>query len=1160
MHPANRYNLRSAGDPSSSPTTPVAAPVRPPRRHNSFVTLPINPFHTSSPSTSGQATPAVEATMSTSSYLSNIKLDPFQGNGYVDVDTWLEQFERLGAREGITEEQRYLDLQYCLKGNAGLWYSSVAANDASIKDYKTLKEALSNRFTTVDKDDIPSIQQGESESVEQYYYNFIRAVKHCSLTEGQKVKLFVKGLSSEALTYVKLQNPTTLEEARKKAVDYEGATMHQTVKVAAVTTSADQLETLTEKVVEKVVKQLEHLYRPQNRQPRENGYRSQGPVRRNEIGASGHQQSTYRRHQDNRQFQKQGGTRQNPNENQQQNTCPSCRGIKLSRTDAGLARVINGTNIPANSRKDIKVKVSRNKTDGIFLIEPTDSLYKKSLAGAKCLVRVKKRKAVISIMNVTNDPVFLPVDTVVGTLTAVENGDIFQIDETSNDLDTNQNVSNLSNGESAKSSKCANINVEEQSDTFKFDLSRCDLTQEQKFKMKEFLEKNRDLFSSSLKDIGKTSMYSHSVDTEPGKGPVRLPYYKVNPLQRKIIDEEVQKMLDNKIIRESNSIWHSPVVLVKKRDDTYRFAVDYRQLNRITLSIAHPLPTLETVFDCIGDSQAKFFSTLDMASEFWQVPMDPKTRHKAAFCVPSGIYEFDRMPFGLKNAPMSFQMLMTKVLGSMNWKQALCFIDDILVFSPTFEQHLSDLELLFQKLRGANLTLKPEKCHFAQEKVKYLGHILSKHGIQVDSEKTKAVDEFPIPTNQRALRSFLGLCNYYRKFVKNYSKIAVPLNELLQKDKKFIWENRHQEAFESLKHALVTAPMIHYPDMNHTFILTTDASDTALAYILGQKGSDGKERVVSYGGRALRSDERKWGISDKECLAVYEGILAYRQYLSHRKFDIYTDHKSLKWLDKTKNSNSRLYRWSMELAHFDYNIIHRPGRVNQNADALSRREYTVESSVSVSRVDATGKWNRNTAIVDHDVSHVSPADVEVTKDKGKHMSAPSKNKESTLFAAVTSVNDIEKEQTFPKLETIQEESEKEDIDVFEQVEVFFNYDNSPSIMKISVSNEKQITEIETGKLEETFNEQDSDSGNNNEKLRNSNSDKELENEKQLWETHEISKYQKECEDFKHIYNYLENGELPKKENLARKTILESDNYQLLDKHGKIIGKCPGSFD
>ena len=170
--------------------------------------------------------------MATSSYLSNIKLDPFQGNGYVDVDTWLEQFERLGAREGVTDEQRYLDLQYCLKGNAGLWYSSVAAKDESIKDYNSLKTALSDRFTTVDKDDIPSVYQGESESIEQYYYNFIRAIKHCILTEGQKVKLFVKGLSSEALTYVKLQNPVTLEEARKKASNYESATMHQTVKVA----------------------------------------------------------------------------------------------------------------------------------------------------------------------------------------------------------------------------------------------------------------------------------------------------------------------------------------------------------------------------------------------------------------------------------------------------------------------------------------------------------------------------------------------------------------------------------------------------------------------------------------------------------------------------------------------------------------------------------------------------------------------------------------------------------------------------------------------------------------------------------------------------------------------------------------------------------------
>lgn len=797
--------------------------------------------------------------------------------------------------------------------------------------------------------------------------------------------------------------------------------------------------------------------------------------------------------------------------------------VKLARSDAGLARINQNTYIPANSRKDVKVKVSRSKSDGIFLIEPCDSLYKKNLAGAKCLVKIKKRRASISIMNVSNESVYLNTDTVIGVLTAVDKEDVFKIEDTNNT--TTKSCAN--ERYHTNNPTCANIQIESQEQSGKainFDLSKSDLTQEQQNEMRGFLNQNRDIFSTSLQDLGEAKGYHHTIDTYPGEGPVRLPYYRANPVQRKAIEEEVNKMLDNKIIRESNSIWHSPVVLVKKRDNTYRFAIDYRSLNRKTRSIAFPLPTIESVFDCIGDSHAQYFSTLDMASGFWQVPLDPKTRHKAAFVVPSGIYEFNRMPFGLKNAPMSFQMLMTKVLGSMNWKQALCFIDDILVFSQTFEQHLAHLDLLFQKLRDANLTLKPEKCHFALEKVKYLGHILSKNGIQVDKEKTKAVDEFPVPTNQRSLRSFLGLCNYYRKFVFKYSQIAAPLNELLQKDRKFIWDSKHQLAFDTLKHSLVTAPMIHYPDMNKTFILTTDASDTALAYILGQKGSDGKERVISYGGRALRSDERKWGVTDKECLAVLEGIRTYRQYLSHRKFIVYTDNKALSWLHKIKDTSSRLGRWSVELQGHDYEVFHRKGKANQNADALSRREYPVEPSVTDPEANKHGYSN-----------HEQPEQV---------------NQEKQDVSAVYSVNIEQVDYPCPALETVLEE--QEEIEELERVEVFFNYDRTPSIMKVNTFHkELRGTEDTFQKINNL--DEDKDIGNTvesentevnssiNNELQNTNSNS---NDKFPWETHEISKFQKECEDFKHIYRYLDKGELPKDDSLARKTMLESDHYQI----------------
>ena len=278
MNPANRYYLRSSGETTSAPVSPASIPVPPPRRHRSFVSLAINQSDStvSSTITSSSATVtttaasslATTSTMATSSYLSNIKLEPFHGNQFVDVDTWLEQFERLGARENVSEDQKFLDLQYCLKGNAGIWYSTEAVKNSEIKDYKTLKEALSLRFSTIDKDEIPSVKQAANESVEQYYYNFMCAVKPCSLTEGQKVNLFTKGLCSQAATYVKLESPSTLEAARKKAVNFEKATLDQpSVHVAAAQPAANvSAEELSEKVFDLVVKQLEHLYRPQTRE------------------------------------------------------------------------------------------------------------------------------------------------------------------------------------------------------------------------------------------------------------------------------------------------------------------------------------------------------------------------------------------------------------------------------------------------------------------------------------------------------------------------------------------------------------------------------------------------------------------------------------------------------------------------------------------------------------------------------------------------------------------------------------------------------------------------------------------------------------------------------------------------------------------------------
>ena len=409
-------------------------------------------------------------------------------------------------------------------------------------------------------------------------------------------------------------------------------------------------------------------------------------------------------------------------------------------------------------------------------------------------------------------------------------------------------------------------------------------------------------------------------------------------------------MLNQGIVEPFTSMYNSPVVLVRKKDNSWRFAVDYRESNKITISISHPIPRLEDVFDALGDSHATIFSILDLNSAYFQIELDPETRHKSAFITHDGVFEFTRMPFGLRNAPMSFQMLMSQVLKGLNWKYVLCYIDDILVFSANFGEHLRHLGEVFQRLKDAKLTLKPEKCSFAVERVVYLGHVISKDGVSVDIEKTERVRSFPTPTNQKTLKSSLGLCNYYRRYVKDYAKICIPLNQLLKKEKrqKFApgdWNQTCEKAFQTLKIALTSPPILGYPDMNKPFTLSTDASGSAIGYILGQKDSSGKEFVVAYGGRALRPDEQKWTVTELECLAVIVGIETYKHYLTQNKFTVYTDHKALQWLNNIKDPTGRLGRWALRLQGINFEIVHRQAAKNQNADALSRLPYSVDQSV-----------------------------------------------------------------------------------------------------------------------------------------------------------------------------------------------------------------------
>ena len=465
--------------------------------------------------------------------------------------------------------------------------------------------------------------------------------------------------------------------------------------------------------------------------------------------------------------------------------------------DAGLARASRSYIIPKRTETLIEVQVSRCKNGEYVYLNPLPSLtLSKQLIAAKCLVQVRRRRAIIKVMNPTYSDIRVRDRQIVASVEEV------RVDEIIPFSDSEPAEINVLKPDSDKSN---DVQLE-------FDLSQSDLTQAQKENMYSFLHQYKDIFSSDLSQIGKTSLYKHKIETVQGAKPVRKQFYRTSPEASKEIRKHVDEMLQNDIIQPSNSEWHSPVVLVKKKNGQTRFACDYRALNKITVPMSFPLPHIETVFDSIGDAKAQIFTNLDFKSAFWQVEMSQGSRHKAAFITQEGVYEWKRMPFGLMNPPISFQTLMSGVLRELSFKSVLVYIDDVLIYSRDFDSHLKDLSLVFQKLRQAGLTLEPSKCHFAVKQLKFLGHVISKNGVEVDPEKTRIVSEFPVPRKQKHVRSFLGMANYYRRFIQNFSKIASPLYALLKKDIPFKWTESCQNSFDKLKNALLSAPILSYPD------------------------------------------------------------------------------------------------------------------------------------------------------------------------------------------------------------------------------------------------------------------------------------------------------------------------------------------------------------
>ena len=463
------------------------------------------------------------------------------------------------------------------------------------------------------------------------------------------------------------------------------------------------------------------------------------------------------------------------------------------------------------------------------------------------------------------------------------------------------------------------------------------------------LDEYQDIFCKDKTDIGFTHLEEHDIELVPGAEPHKESYRRLLPDKRESADKQVEELLNLGMISPSKSPISSGVVMVKKTDGTYRMCIDFRKLNSVTKKDAFPLPRIDETLDRLGD--AKYFTTLDMGSGFWQVPLTERAKETTAFVTHKGQYQWNRMPFGLCNATATFQRLMSKVLASVAQHYGnivLCYVDDILIATKTEQQHLEQLRAVFGAVRRANLKLKAAKCKLFDTEIKFLGRVVTGEGIKPDPESIRAVQEWKTPTNKKELASFLGLSGYYREFIKGYASIIAPLQALKKQNAEYIWGDEQQQAFEKLKETLVNPPVLAMPSQDGEYVLDTDASDVAIAGILHQwqySPEVDKQvlRVIGYASRSLTDAQTRYGAAKLEMFAALKMIEKFAPYLANKRFLLRVDCSALSWLRTYGvQQNSLGARWIARLEGYYFRVEQRSRARHQNADGLSKRTNDLE--------------------------------------------------------------------------------------------------------------------------------------------------------------------------------------------------------------------------
>ena len=451
--------------------------------------------------------------------------------------------------------------------------------------------------------------------------------------------------------------------------------------------------------------------------------------------------------------------------------------------------------------------------------------------------------------------------------------------------------------------------------------------------LEKLLDRNADLFAATDTELGRTDAVEMTIDTGDHP-PIKLKPYRTPLNQRPIVDKAIDDMLAAKIITPSHSSWSFPILLVnKKGTEDKRFCVDFRKLNQITRNYVYPLPHIDDVLASLGKS--KVFSSLDLRSGYWQIGLSEQSKDRATFCCHRGLYQFEVMPFGLSNAPSVFQELMTHVLEGIQF--ATAYLDDIIIYSPTVQDHMEHLQVVFDRLRKFGLKMKMSKCKFMQKEINYLGFVVTTEGIRVDPGKVSAIRDLKPPVDVRQVRGFLGTVNYYRRFCPGFSEVALPLTALTKKHARFAWSDECQQAFDKLKQLLIEAPTLAFADQTLEYTLYTDASDGCIGAVLTQDQGQG-EQPIHYLSHKLSDTQRRWPTIEKEAYAIVYALQKLDHYLHGAKFTIKTDHRPLKYLFSSEMKNKKIQMWSLSVSSHNCTIEYIKGKDNEQADFLSRLE------------------------------------------------------------------------------------------------------------------------------------------------------------------------------------------------------------------------------